>query len=82
MRKRWENSDVKHILLVDDHQTFLAGTAVILERHGFRVTMASRGADAIIRMEEAQFHLFVFDLRMAPAQSEIRVIAFFAVFSR
>lgn len=55
---------MKHILLVDDHRTFLAGTALILEKHGFRVTAASSGAEALERMEEASFDLFVFDLKL------------------
>lgn len=55
---------MKHILLVDDHRTFLAGTAVILEKHGFQVTMASRGSVALERMREVAFDLFVFDLKL------------------
>jgi two-component system, NarL family, competent response regulator ComA len=55
---------VKHILLVDDHRTFLAGTAIILEKNGFRVTTASCGADALDRMEQFIFDLFVFDLKL------------------
>jgi two-component system competent response regulator ComA len=55
---------VKHILLVDDHRTFLAGTAIILEKHGFRVTTASSGAYALDRMEQTVFDLFVFDLKL------------------
>jgi two-component system competent response regulator ComA len=57
-------SVVKHILLVDDHRTFLAGTAIILENNGFRVTTASSGADALDRMEQTVFDLFVFDLKL------------------
>lgn len=55
---------MKHILLVDDHRTFLAGTAILLEKHGFRVTAASSGAEALERMEQALFDLFVFDLKL------------------
>jgi two-component system competent response regulator ComA len=55
---------VQHILLVDDHQTFLAGTAMILEKHGFQVTTASRGSEALERMETLVFDLFVFDLKL------------------
>ncbi|MCD9021062.1 response regulator transcription factor [Cohnella silvisoli] len=55
---------MKHILLVDDHRTFLVGTALILEKHGFCVTTASNGADALERMEQTIFDLFVFDLKL------------------
>ncbi len=55
---------MKHILLVDDHRTFLAGTAIILERHDFRVTTASSGAEALTLMEQTWFDLFVFDLKL------------------
>ncbi|WP_127582121.1 response regulator transcription factor [Paenibacillus koleovorans] len=55
---------MKHLLLVDDHKTFLAGTALILERHGYRVTTASRGTEALERMEQCPFDLFVFDLKL------------------
>ncbi|MBW7453172.1 response regulator transcription factor [Paenibacillus sepulcri] len=53
-----------HILLVDDHRTFLAGTAIILEKNGFRVTTASSGAFAVDLMEQSVFDLFVFDLKL------------------
>jgi two-component system competent response regulator ComA len=55
---------VKHILLVDDHRTFLAGTAMILEKNGFAVTTASSGTEALERMERTRFDLFVFDLKL------------------
>lgn len=55
---------MKHILLVDDHKTFLAGTALILEKHGFQVTTATSGIEALERMESASFDLFLFDLKL------------------
>ncbi|WP_239615766.1 response regulator transcription factor [Cohnella mopanensis] len=55
---------MKHILLVDDHKTFLAGTAIILEKHGFLATTATSGKEALDRMESASFDLFVFDLKL------------------
>ncbi|WJH36978.1 response regulator [Paenibacillus sp. CC-CFT747] len=55
---------MKSILLVDDHRTFLAGTAFILEKHGYRVTTAAKAADALRLMEEAPFDLFVIDLKL------------------
>ncbi|TJY41352.1 response regulator transcription factor [Cohnella pontilimi] len=55
---------MKHILLVDDHRTFLAGTSMILEKNGFRVTAASSGAEALSHMEQSSFDLFVFDLKL------------------
>ncbi|WNQ12340.1 response regulator transcription factor [Paenibacillus aurantius] len=55
---------MKSILLVDDHRTFLAGTAFILEKYGYRVTTAAKAADALRLMEEAPFDLFVIDLKL------------------
>ncbi|MFK7692343.1 response regulator transcription factor [Paenibacillus sp. HJGM_3] len=55
---------MKHILLVDDHRTFLAGTTLILEKHGFQVTTASSGTEALDRMEQSVFDLYVFDLKL------------------
>lgn len=55
---------MEHILLVDDHRTFLAGTAVILEKHGYQVTTASSGVDALNRIEERIFDLYMFDLKL------------------
>lgn len=59
-----DDLNATHILLVDDHRTFLAGTALILEKHGFRVTTASSGAEALMRMDEEEFALYVFDLKL------------------
>ncbi|WP_027084512.1 response regulator transcription factor [Cohnella panacarvi] len=55
---------MKHLLIVDDHQTFLAGTAMILEKHGYRVTTASSGQVALESMREASFDMFIFDLKL------------------
>lgn len=55
---------MKHLLIVDDHQTFLAGTAMILEKHGYRVTTASRGEAALESMRDTSFDLFIFDLKL------------------
>jgi len=55
---------MRHLLLVDDHKTFLAGTALILEKHGFHVTTSSRGTEALELMEKHPFDLFVFDLKL------------------
>src|SRR5690242_7914781 len=55
---------MKHLLLVDDHRTFLAGTALILEKHGFRVTTSSSGTEALELMEQRPFDLLVFDLKL------------------
>ncbi|WP_158289353.1 response regulator transcription factor [Paenibacillus flagellatus] len=52
------------ILLVDDHKTFLAGTALILEKHGFRVTTASTADEALEAIRDADFELYLFDLKL------------------
>lgn len=53
-----------HILLVDDHRTFLAGTAIIMEKHGFRVTTATTGPEALALMEGETYGLYVYDLKL------------------
>lgn len=54
-----------NILLVDDHQTFLAGTALILEKHGFTVTTAASGPQAIEKVRTGEsYDLFIFDLKL------------------
>ncbi|WP_165972061.1 response regulator transcription factor [Paenibacillus piri] len=55
---------MKHILLVDDHRTFLAGTAIILEKNGFHVTTASSGTQALGWMDQSSFDLYVYDLKL------------------
>jgi two-component system, NarL family, competent response regulator ComA len=55
---------VTRILLVDDHQTFLAGTAMILEKHGYQVTTAARGTEALKLVEKSDFDLYLFDLKL------------------
>lgn len=52
------------ILLVDDHRTFLAGTGMILEKHGFSVTPVSGGQEAIELMQHTDYDLYLFDLKL------------------
>ena len=54
-----------NILLVDDHQTFLAGTALILEKHGFTVATAASGPQGIEKLRAGgHYDLFIFDLKL------------------
>ncbi len=55
---------MKHLLIVDDHQTFLAGTAMLLEKHGYRVTTASRGMEALELLRQTSYDLFLYDLKL------------------
>lgn len=52
------------ILLVDDHQMFLAGSRMILEKHGFDVTTASSAAEAIERIDAKPYDMYLFDLNL------------------
>jgi len=52
------------VLLVDDHRTFLAGTALILEKHGFHTTASSSGEEAVALLERSAFDLCIFDLKL------------------
>ncbi|WP_166242907.1 response regulator [Paenibacillus turpanensis] len=52
------------ILLVDDHHTFLAGSALILQKHGFSTQTASSGQEALKRIQsEEPFDLYLYDLK-------------------
>jgi two-component system, NarL family, competent response regulator ComA len=53
-----------HILLVDDHQTFLAGTKMILEKHHYTVTTASHPTKALELQKTNNYELFLFDLKL------------------
>ncbi|MHC0038033.1 response regulator [Pseudoneobacillus sp. C159] len=53
-----------HILLVDDHQTFLAGTKMILEKHHYTVTTASHPLEALELQKTTSYDLYLFDLKL------------------
>lgn len=52
------------ILLVDDHQTFLAGTKMILEKHHFEVTTCSHGQAALEALKTSSFDIHLYDLKL------------------
>lgn len=52
------------LLLVDDHRTFLSGTAMILDKYGFNAAVASNGDQALKLVEETAFDLYLFDLKL------------------
>jgi two-component system, NarL family, competent response regulator ComA len=53
------------LLLVDDHQMFLAGSRMLLEKHGFEVHTASSGAEAMAMIRSAPpFDVYLFDLNL------------------
>jgi DNA-binding response OmpR family regulator len=53
-----------HILLVDDEEAITANLAPLLERSGFKVSIASDGAQALNRVGHAPPDLIVMDVLM------------------
>ena len=53
-----------HILIVDDHQTFLAGTKMILEKHNYVVTTAAHPTHALELVSISSFDLYLYDLKL------------------
>jgi two-component system, NarL family, competent response regulator ComA len=52
------------LLLVDDHPMFLAGTQMILEKHGFIVAAAANAAEARQKLEQSRFDAYLYDLNL------------------
>ncbi|WP_284644091.1 response regulator transcription factor [Paenibacillus silviterrae] len=52
------------LLLVDDHPMFLAGTQMILEKHGFIVAAAATAAEARQKLEQSRFDAYLYDLNL------------------
>ncbi len=50
------------LLVVDDHHDTCLGMKMMLERRGFRVTLAHSAEEAIARTEEATFDLMISDI--------------------
>ncbi len=57
----------KSILLVDDEETVLASIGWFLEHHGFELTTAGGGDEAIALLRKRRFDLVITDLVMAEA---------------
>ena len=67
-----------HILIADDEEGFRVGAAVALRRHGYRVTEAGNGGEALDKILSAReagdpVRLVVTDIRM-PVMSGIDLI--------
>jgi two-component system, NarL family, competent response regulator ComA len=52
------------VLLVDDHPMFLAGTQMILEKHGFTVTASANAIEARQQLEQFRFDAYLYDLNL------------------
>ncbi|MFV9507836.1 MAG: response regulator [Oscillochloridaceae bacterium umkhey_bin13] len=62
------------ILLVDDNLLMQQVIGRFLESYGYRVCIATTGAEALALLDPAHCHLFVIDLRL-PDQSGIALLA-------
>jgi DNA-binding NtrC family response regulator len=69
------NSTVAHVLVVDDDPLVLAGFREILTREGHDVTAVFSGREALDKIEEQPFDLFLTDLLM-PRVSGLEVVRF------
>lgn len=58
------NRDATRILVVDDQQKALDSLELILVQHGFQVTTADNGRQAMELLDRQQFDLALLDLRM------------------
>jgi two-component system response regulator AtoC len=54
----------RRLLVVDDDRTFRLSTAQLLRQDGHEVEVAADAAEAVARLEAAQFDLVLLDLRM------------------
>ena len=53
-----------HILLVDDHRSFVQATGKFLERKGYRATIAYDGIEALEEVEREVPDLIILDIMM------------------
>lgn len=56
----------KHILVIDDENLVTDSIKRLLKKHGYNVTIANSGKDAIeiVKMKESGFDLIIADIRM------------------
>ena len=54
----------RHILLVDDHRSFVDAAEIFLEKKGYRVTKAHDGVEALERVAEEIPDLIILDILM------------------
>ncbi len=59
-----ETTNSIRVLVVDDERDIREGSQRIIQRIGFEVEVADRGADALKRMEEKPFSIVLLDLKM------------------
>lgn len=54
----------QHILLVDDHESFVRATQIFLEKKGYRVTPAYNGIEALEKVSQEAPDLIILDVMM------------------
>ncbi len=64
----------RRILLVDDDLAVLLTLKAVLELHGFEVETAASTAEAFARLESADYHMVISDLRMETEEAGMEVI--------
>jgi len=64
----------RRILLVDDDLAVLLTLRAVLEFHGFEVETAASTREALSRLESADYHLVISDLRMETADAGLEVL--------
>jgi DNA-binding NtrC family response regulator len=52
------------IMLVDDEERFLSSTKKLLDRRGYKIAIASSGSIALKKLDEAEFHVVILDVKM------------------
>lgn len=64
----------RRILLVDDDLAVLLTLKAVLELRGFEVETASTSADAFARLQSAEYHMVISDLRMETEDAGLEVL--------
>src|SRR5687768_15751385 len=58
----------RHLLVVDDDQEMRALIRDVLQDHGYKVTVAANGEDALRSLREGEYPVVLTDLRMKGMQ--------------
>lgn len=64
----------RRILLVDDDLAVLLTLKAVLELHGFEVETAGSTPEALSRLESAEYHMVISDLRMETVDAGLNVL--------
>jgi DNA-binding response OmpR family regulator len=69
-KNRPANTTAVHILVVDDEPTIRLTLEAVLKRHGYRVTSAGNGTEALARLGVDRFDLLLLDLQLPDMTGE------------